>query len=326
MDVGHARKVFLDGSCATATASRWRSRSSPWASSTAPGSRPGSPSDGVIGPADDGRPRGRRRRRGRSSPAWLLRSGETIAADFVVLAVPFDRVAALLPGHDGRPHSRRSRASARSQASPITGVHLWFDRPVCPFDHVVTVGRLIQWVFNHTAIQGRRPGDSADGQYLQLVISASYDLLGLDKTRSATPCSPSSREIWPAAREARSCSAGGSSPSTARPSPSGPASTPSAPPSGRRSRASSWPATGPPPAGPRRWKGPSAAATSPPRGCSTTSAAPSRSSSPSSRPGLLSRWLFGSSDERRKPAKAGASSSGPPVSSPVVSAGPGGGA
>ena len=44
--------------------------------------------------------------------------------------------------------------------SPITGVHLWFDRPVCPFDHVVTIGRQTQWVFNHTAIQGRRPGDA----------------------------------------------------------------------------------------------------------------------------------------------------------------------
>ena len=67
------------------------------------------------------------------------------------------------------------------------GVHLWFDKPVCPFDHVVTPGRLIQWVFNHTAIQGRgvaaaeggpEPGageravapDAQLSQYLQVVI------------------------------------------------------------------------------------------------------------------------------------------------------------
>ncbi len=49
----------------------------------------------------------------------------------------------------------RSNVSSFFVPSPITGVHLWFDRPVCPFDHVVTPGRLIQWVFNHTAIQGR---------------------------------------------------------------------------------------------------------------------------------------------------------------------------
>ena len=84
----------------------------------------------------------------------VLRSGESLAADFVVLAVPFDRVGSLIPD------SLRDRLPALAhldalRAAPITGVHLWFDRPVCPFDHVVTPGRLIQWVFNHTAIQGR---------------------------------------------------------------------------------------------------------------------------------------------------------------------------
>ena len=84
----------------------------------------------------------------------VLRTGEEIAADFVVLAVPFDRVLGLIP------ESIRDRLPALAhvdalRAAPITGIHLWFDRPVCPFDHVVTPGRLIQWVFNHTAIQGR---------------------------------------------------------------------------------------------------------------------------------------------------------------------------
>ena len=83
-----------------------------------------------------------------------LRSGESITADFVVLAVPFDRVHSLIP--DGLRERLPALAKLDSlQASPITGVHCWFDRPVCPFDHVVTPGRLIQWVFNHTAIQGR---------------------------------------------------------------------------------------------------------------------------------------------------------------------------
>ncbi len=114
-----------------------------------------------------------------------LRSGERLAGDFVVLAVPFDRVVALVP------ESLRARLPmlgdlSRLKTSPITGVHLWFDRSVCPFDHVVTPGRLIQWVFNHTRIQGRRasPADSerGAGEYLQVVISASYDLLALDKS------------------------------------------------------------------------------------------------------------------------------------------------
>jgi squalene-associated FAD-dependent desaturase len=132
----------------------------------------------------------------------VLRSGETVAADFVVLAVPFDRVAGLLPpGLVGRmPALERSLGL---EASPITGVHLWFDRPVCPFDHVVTLGRTSQWVFNHTAIQGRRPGDAAEGEYLQVVISASYDLVPLDRTAIRDRVVSELGEIWPAAREAR---------------------------------------------------------------------------------------------------------------------------
>jgi squalene-associated FAD-dependent desaturase len=140
----------------------------------------------------------------------VLRSGEEIAADFVVLTVPFDRVGSLIP------ESIRHRLPALGgldtmRASPITGVHLWFDRPVCPYDHVVTPGRLIQWVFNHTAIQGRAaPGAVAadgapaleQGQYVQIVISASYDLLALDKLAIRDAVLADLAEIWPSSRAA----------------------------------------------------------------------------------------------------------------------------
>ena len=132
----------------------------------------------------------------------VLRNGEVIPADFVVLCVPFDRVSGLLSP------SVKERIPTLSgleqlQASPITGVHLWFDRPVCPFDHVVTLGRLTQWVFNHTAIQGRRPDEAEQGQYLQLVISASYDLLSKDKLAIRDAVLDDLRAIWPVANEAK---------------------------------------------------------------------------------------------------------------------------
>jgi squalene-associated FAD-dependent desaturase len=146
-----------------------------------------------------------------------LRSGESLAADFVVLAVPFDKVLALVP------QSLRTRLPALEhlhllRPSPITGVHFWFDRPVCPFDHVVLPGRLIQWVFNHTAIQGRvfpasnsSPQDSLTermsppqiaGQYLQLVISASHDLQALDKIAIRDTVLSELAEVWPVAKTA----------------------------------------------------------------------------------------------------------------------------
>jgi len=133
-----------------------------------------------------------------------LRSGETIEADFVVLAVPFDRVRGMLAS-DLLAKVPALASVDGLQAAPITGVHLWFDRPVCPFKHVVTVGRLIQWVFNHTAIQGRTAagaGAGADGEYLQIVISASYDLVPLDKAAILEAVMGELAEIWPETRQA----------------------------------------------------------------------------------------------------------------------------
>jgi squalene-associated FAD-dependent desaturase len=218
MDVGHARKVFLDGFLRNRSGFQlelplvplgelYGRRLENWlrihevSVRLTTGVRSIEPDeDGAIGGA-------------------VLRSGERIPADFAVLTVPFDRVDGLISA------GLRDRLPALAplgamQASPITGVHFWFDRPVCPFDHVVTPGRLIQWVFNHTAIQGRAasPGVEApqadgapdapaappeEGQYLQLVISASYDLLALDKVAIRDRVLAELAEIWPAAREAR---------------------------------------------------------------------------------------------------------------------------
>ncbi len=60
-----------------------------------------------------------------------LRSGESIEADFVILAVPFDRVQGFLPDEVQAEVPALASVDVL-QASPITGVHLWFDRPVCP--------------------------------------------------------------------------------------------------------------------------------------------------------------------------------------------------
>jgi squalene-associated FAD-dependent desaturase len=129
-----------------------------------------------------------------------LRTGEAVPADFVVMAVPFDRILGLIP------ESARSALPAlegipQFASSPITGVHLWFDRPVCPLEHAVTVGRLVQWVFNHTALQGRE-APQGGGQYLQVVISAAYDLVSMDKESIRDAVLADLAELWPAVREA----------------------------------------------------------------------------------------------------------------------------
>jgi squalene-associated FAD-dependent desaturase len=201
MDVGHARKVFLDGFLRTKDGYRleiplvplgdlYGTRLESWLLQSGVTVRLTTGVRTVEGDAEG------------TVSGVVLRSGETVPADFVVAAVPFDRVADLL-GDDLTARVPALTGLESLASSPITGVHLWFDRPVCPFDHVVTLGHTVQWVFNHTAIQGRRPGESDRGEYLQLVVSASYDLLKLDREAVRDLMLAELGEIWPGAREAK---------------------------------------------------------------------------------------------------------------------------
>lgn len=93
-----------------------------------------------------------------------LRDGSTFDADWYVLAVPFDRVADLLPPErvEREPYFGNVR---NLTPSPISSVHVWFDRPITPLPHAVLVGCLGHWVFNRGEVS---PGEF----YVQVVISA----------------------------------------------------------------------------------------------------------------------------------------------------------
>ena len=203
MDVGHARKVFLDGFLRNRHGFQMEIPLVPLGELYGTRLETWLRAHDIEVRLTTGRPQ----HRARWPEGSVLRSGERIAADFLVLAVPFDRVRGLIPDELAARIPGLAGLDAL-RASPITGVHLWFDRPVCPLDHVVTVGRLIQWVFNHTAIQGRAvPAVGSEGenqgQYLQLVISAAYDLLPLDNAAILAAVLAELAEIWPAARSAR---------------------------------------------------------------------------------------------------------------------------
>lgn len=99
------------------------------------------------------------------------RQGEEYHADWIVAALPFDRLLDILPmeireGHD---YFRNWR---NLETSPITSVHVWFDRPVLKLPHVVLVDCLGQWVFNRGRVG---PGE----HYIQIVVSAARQFLGL---------------------------------------------------------------------------------------------------------------------------------------------------
>jgi hypothetical protein len=80
--------------------------------------------------------------------------------------------------------------------SPITAVHLWFDRPIVDLPHAVLVGRVSQWVF---------PGEHAEadgGHHCQVVISASRGLCDGDRERLLKTVVEDLEAVFPAAATA----------------------------------------------------------------------------------------------------------------------------
>ena len=114
----------------------------------------------------------------------------TVPCDAVVVALPWRQAARLVP--DVVPEADEMLAG-----SPITAVHLWFDRDCIDLPHAVLVGRVSQWVFRPDASERRDPG------YCQVVISASRGLLGGDRDAILATVVDELRQVFPAARSAR---------------------------------------------------------------------------------------------------------------------------
>jgi squalene-associated FAD-dependent desaturase len=123
--------------------------------------------------------------------------------DYLILALPFDALDALLPQ---TPQSAPIREKlARFENSPITGIHLWFDRQISDLDHAVLLDRTIQWMFHKSRLQPMRKQNengSSGGSYIELVVSSSKTLI--DKTRSEIVdlALGEVREFFPVARQA----------------------------------------------------------------------------------------------------------------------------
>ena len=92
----------------------------------------------------------------------VLAQGERHTADSYVSALPFERLPAAIP--------ELALDLIGFEHSPITGIHLWFDRSLTQLPHATLLDRTIQWMFNKSG-----------GRYLQLVVSASRSLVDLPR-------------------------------------------------------------------------------------------------------------------------------------------------
>ena len=161
--------------------------------------------------------------------------GREESADAFVLAIPQDKLGELLPDEIRAANPALAQLE-RFKVSPITGVHFWFDREITKEPFITLLDTQTQWIFNKTSIyaqkadssgEGRHRNDrndtvegvghseqgeesaasssqgGASGQYLQLVISASYDLLRKTREEIIDICLKEIRQALPAANEAQ---------------------------------------------------------------------------------------------------------------------------
>ncbi len=161
-----------------------------------------------------------------SSPAQpqvqirLSDSGEREEAfDYLVAALPFENLDRVLP--EG-PESAPLRDQLRHfEHSPITGIHLWFDRQISDLDHAVLLDRTIQWMFHKSrllennknfvipektlVIPSRAESPERNllsGSYIELVVSSSKSLIDKSRSEIVNLALKEVREFFPAARAA----------------------------------------------------------------------------------------------------------------------------
>ena len=110
--------------------------------------------------------------------------GEPQRARAYVSSLPFERAGAMLP--------QLNLDLSAFEHSPITGIHLWFDRPVTDLPHATLLDRTIQWMFN-----------KSQGRYIQLVVSASRSLTPLSRAAVIDLGVKELAEFFPLVKEAK---------------------------------------------------------------------------------------------------------------------------
>jgi zeta-carotene desaturase len=158
--------------------------------------------------------------------------------DYLVLALPFENLDRVLP-QTPEASSLREKLT-HFESAPITGIHLWFDRQITDLDHAVLLDRTIQWMFHKSRLlekDGRIDQDREDressqvatvsenareghdfsravkgpsrngalapeGSYIELVVSASKNLIDKSRAEIVDLALKEVREFFPEARTA----------------------------------------------------------------------------------------------------------------------------
>jgi Uncharacterized conserved protein len=130
---------------------------------------------------------------------WRLhtRTGE-LTSDYLVLALPFEATAQLLPQMPaGDGPTELARNLEHHEHWPICSVHLWFDREITDLEHAVLLDREIHWMYNQSRLQSR------PGNYVELVVSATRAFAALPRDEAIRQALAELAEFFPRVKEAK---------------------------------------------------------------------------------------------------------------------------
>jgi len=124
-----------------------------------------------------------------------------IAADFLVLALPFEATAKLvakMPPAEGA--AKLAAQIERHEHWPICSVHLWFDREITDMEHAILLDRELHWMYNKGRLQ---PWRKTRGSYLELLVSVSRSFAALTREQAIEKALDELAEFFPEASRAK---------------------------------------------------------------------------------------------------------------------------
>jgi squalene-associated FAD-dependent desaturase len=144
--------------------------------------------------------------RAEASGVSVIANGQERKFDYLVLAVPFNVLGRMLP--DSPSAAPLAATLEKFSTSPITGIHLWFDRQISDLDHAVLLDRTIQWMFHKSRLIAARSDEDQNsvkggGSYVELVVSCSRSLVEKSKVAIVEMATKEMQEFFPSAREAK---------------------------------------------------------------------------------------------------------------------------
>ena len=133
---------------------------------------------------------------------WTIQThGEQITSEMLILALPFEATAKLIPSLPANPAATALAAQVKAlEHWPICSVHLWFDREITELDHAVLLDRDIHWMYHKSRWQPLRDSKAS---YIELVVSASRQFAALSREDAIRQATLQLAEFFPEVKKAR---------------------------------------------------------------------------------------------------------------------------